>query len=401
MNSVTEKIIAFNANRIPAFVKLKYGFLQEDVFRFYRGTCHLFYEALAKNITWEDNTKCWITGDLHLENFGTYKGDNHVVYFDMNDFDEALLAPATWEVSRLLTSIYLAGHVLKFNEGVADELCSIYLDTYINTLKSGKPAVVEKETASGLLKYFIEKVQERRLKDFVLGRTEVKGKQRKLTIDNIKTLPCKGPQKEKVTEKLNSWMDKHLGEKRYRVLDLANRIAGTGSVGVQRYIALLQEEESGRLRLADLKEAKPSSLLPYSKYEQPTWKNEAERIITLQKRVQHVAPAFLHTFMVGKTPFVVKELQPSEDRMDLKVCKGKKNKLADILITMAKTNASGQLRSGGRQGSSIADELIDFALNNRLWKKKLLLYTKQYAHQVIKDHAAYREDYANGLVLGV
>jgi uncharacterized protein (DUF2252 family) len=398
MNNVTEKILAFNKDRVPAFVKLKYGLISKDAFCFYRGTCHLFYEALAQKITWTDETKCWITGDLHLENFGTYKGDNRVVYFDMNDFDESLLAPATWELSRTLTSIHLAAHVLGFGEDMADELSLIYMDKYITVLKTGKPLVVEKETAEGLLKQLIEQVQVRKMKDFVLGRTTLKNKERGLAIDDKKTFPCKGAQKEKIIEKMHAWMDEHLGEKKYRVMDVAYRVAGTGSVGVQRYMVLLFEKKSGHFQLADLKEAKQSSVQPYCAYEQPVWKNEADRVITLQKRVQHVAPAFLHTLTVGKTPFVIKELQPTEDRMNLALCKGKKNKLAGILTTMAEANASGQLRSGGRQGSSIADELIDFAAGNKVWKKKLLLYAKQYARQVVRDHSAYKADYDEGLV---
>ena len=398
MNSVTQKIIAFNQNRVPEFVKLKYGFISEDIFRFYRGTCHLFYEDLAKKTPWQDHTKCWVTGDLHLENFGTYKGDNKVVYFDMNDFDESLLAPATWELARLLTSIHIAGHVLSLGETMADSLSLGFLDTYVNVLKNGKPLVVEKETASGLLKDLIKQVQERGLKEFVLERTNIKGKERKLVIDDKKTFAFKGREREKLTEKMHVWLNKHFAEKQYSVLDMACRVAGTGSVGVKRYVILLHEKEANRLHLADLKEAKPSSLAPYTPYQQPVWKNEAERVVTLQKRVQHVAPAFLHPLVIGKTPFVMKQLQPSQDRVGLAACKGKKNKLAGIINTMAHSNASGQLRSGGRQGSSITDELIQFALNNGVWKKKVLLYAKQYAQQVVQDYLAYKADYDKGMV---
>ena len=66
---------------------------------------------------------------------------------------------------------------------------------------------------------------------------------------------------------------------------------------------------------------------------------------------------------------------------------------------MADANASGQLRSSGRQGSSIADELIAFATNNKIWKKKILLYAKQYAQQVAKDFAAYKADFDEGLIV--
>jgi uncharacterized protein (DUF2252 family) len=398
MNTVTEKILAFNKDRVPELVKLKYNFISQDVFRFYRGTCHLFYEDLSKKINWEDKTKCWITGDLHLENFGTYKGDNRVVYFDMNDFDESLLAPSTWELSRLLTSIHLAAIVLGFGEDLADKLAVDYTSQFINVLRTGKSLVVEKETAEGLLKQLIKQVQNRSQKEFVLSRIEIDNKKPKLILNEKILKFKKGADRTKVVDTFQNWMDKHLGEKKYSILDIAYRIAGTGSVGVKRYVLLLHETENGRLHLADLKEAKPSSLKPYSVYEQPVWKSEAERVITLQKRVQHVAPAFLHPLIVGKTPFVAKQLQPSQDRMDLALCKGKKGKLSGILCTMADANASGQLRSSGRQGSSTADELISFATNYKAWKNKVLAYAKQYAKQVVQDYTAYKADYDKGLV---
>jgi uncharacterized protein (DUF2252 family) len=79
--------------------------------------------------------------------------------------------------------------------------------------------------------------------------------------------------------------------------------------------------------------------------------------------------------------------------MDLSLCKGKQNRLGNILITMAQTNASGQLRSTGRQGSSIADELMAFASNSKRWQAEVLHYAKKYAQQVIKDYEAYCRQY--------
>ncbi len=397
MNTVTRKILAYNKNRVATLVKLKYAFIRQDVFRFYRGTCHLFYEALAKKINWKDDTRCWITGDLHLENFGTYKGDNGVVYFDMNDFDEALLAPATWELCRLLTSIHLAVHVLSLGEDMAAYLCGVCMDTYINALKNGKPVTIEKETATGLLKYFLETVKQRREKDFILSRMQRRKKQWKLVIDNKKTIALTTGEKEKIAGALNHWMDTHLEKGKFRVLDAAHRIAGTGSVGIQRYVLLVHEKKGNKFYLIDIKESKPSCLLPYSPYKQPGWENEAVRVLSLQKMVQHVSPAFLHTLVIGQTPFILKQLQPVEDRMDLRLCHGKRKDLAGILITMAQASASGQLRSGGRLDSSITDELVAFANNNKVWKKKVLLYASQYAKQVTKDYEAYCRDYDKGL----
>ena len=69
--------------------------MRKSAFAFLRATCHLFYEDLPKSPLLRKVPPVWACGDLHLENFGSYKGDNRLVYFDLNDFDEALLAPCT------------------------------------------------------------------------------------------------------------------------------------------------------------------------------------------------------------------------------------------------------------------------------------------------------------------
>ena len=108
MDKIRDRINEFNKG-VPLFLlKVKYKRMSESAFRFFRGTCHLFYEDLSKNNSIPSSPTSWITGDLHLENFGSYKGDNGLVYFDVNDFNEAVLSPVTWEVVRMITSIFVA-----------------------------------------------------------------------------------------------------------------------------------------------------------------------------------------------------------------------------------------------------------------------------------------------------
>ena len=63
-------------------------------------------------------------GDLHLENFGAFKGNNRLVYFDLNDFDESALAPATWEVVRLVASIFVAFDSLEIEQEKATRVAA-------------------------------------------------------------------------------------------------------------------------------------------------------------------------------------------------------------------------------------------------------------------------------------
>src|SRR5450830_1198939 len=105
---IINRVRKANAGRDPERLAMKYAALRTDPFVFLRGTCHLFYDRLPKSGIFTSSPPVWCCGDLHLENFGSYKGDNRLAYFDVNDFDEAAIAPATWELSRFIVSILVA-----------------------------------------------------------------------------------------------------------------------------------------------------------------------------------------------------------------------------------------------------------------------------------------------------
>ena len=115
-NDLLRSIKDYNANRDQSVLPLKYKVMSESPFSFLRGTCHLFYQDLLKKYPFPVSPLTWICGDLHLENFGSYKGQNKLLYFDMNDFDEALLAPLFFELARLLVSVEIKTSEIKFTK---------------------------------------------------------------------------------------------------------------------------------------------------------------------------------------------------------------------------------------------------------------------------------------------
>jgi uncharacterized protein (DUF2252 family) len=82
-----DRIARFNHGRDPERLALKFEAMQKSAFAFFRGTCHLFCEDWPATSRLNDTPVVWVCGDLHIENFGTYKGDNRLVYFDIADFD--------------------------------------------------------------------------------------------------------------------------------------------------------------------------------------------------------------------------------------------------------------------------------------------------------------------------
>ena len=131
------QIQSFNAGRDPERLAMKYRAMRASPFAFLRGTCHLFYDRLPRGGVFKLAPLAWVCGDLHLENFGSYKGDNRLVYFDVNDFDESALAPASWDLVRFLTSLRVAADSLAVGEARAQALCQIFLDAYASSLVLG------------------------------------------------------------------------------------------------------------------------------------------------------------------------------------------------------------------------------------------------------------------------
>jgi uncharacterized protein (DUF2252 family) len=396
MVNVVKRIQEYNAGRDPQRLQLKYKNIRNDPFTFLRGTCHLFYERLPQSGVMRSAPLAWICGDLHLENFGSYKGDNRLAYFDLNDFDEAALAPLSWELVRLLTSVLIAADAAP--NGAADSriLCRSFIDAYGAALTLGKPRWVERDTAQGMVGDLLNSLRGRQRADYLNARTVRKGKLRVLNTDGKKALPASDKQRAKVTAFMKRFAAEQPNPDFYKVLDVARRIAGTGSLGVDRYTILVQGKGSpdGNY-LIDLKQALPSSLAPYLKVAQPKWKNQAQRVVSLQRRCQAVSMAFLQPVMLGKTAYVLRGLQPSEDRVALKQPRHTLAEIQQVMTVMGNIVAWAQLRSAGRQGSAIADELIAFG-EGKKWKKQLLDAAQDCAAQVRKDWQTYSKAYDAG-----
>lgn len=397
MASVAERIKTFNKDRLLAYTALKYQMMAENAFRFLRGTCHLFYEDLRHNDAIPRYPQSWICGDLHLENFGSYKGDNRLVYFDLNDFDESCLAPATWEVARMLTSIFTGFDSVGVGRKEATHAAHQFLQTYSATLAMGRARYIEPQTAKGIVRIFLEKVCERKQKDLVRQRTVITKEKLKFRIDNVRFFALEKPLKKEVSAHLAHWMlqDPILGH-RYRVLDAAFRVAGTGSLGCKRYVFLVRNIEDPKKHLMiDMKQALPSCVQLYADIQQPSWGSEAGRVLAVQERMQNISPALLSTTTFRGDSYVVKEMQPTDDKIDFLLIRDRYKDIERVIHDMAMLTASAQLRSAGRQGAALPDELIAFGKDQH-WQQGLLDYAFEYSGQVKKDYQSFFKDYKAG-----
>lgn len=390
-NDIWKRIQLFNQGRDPERLALKYQAMRKDCFTFFRGTNHLFYEDWPRESPLNNAPLAWVSGDLHLENFGTYKGDNRLCYFDINDFDEALLAPCTWDLARFLCSLLLAAQRLKLDQDDAIELCDLCLQTYRHELRECKARWIERNTASGMIRDLLRSLKHRSRSDLLRERTVKHHGQRLLKVDGKKALPVHPADRRKVETLVGNFAANQADPRFFQVMDIARRIAGTGSLGLERYVVLVRGKKGKKPALLDLKIQPGSALAAYVPVQQPAWNSEAERVVTLQSRGLAIAPAFLTAIGNQEQSFLIKELMPHQDRLNLENWQGKFKRLQNVIQSMAELIAWQHIRTGGWRGSAIADDWQAFGCNNS-WQKPLLDYAKHYSQQVGSDWLSFKAE---------
>ena len=238
-------------------------------------------------------------------------------------------------------------------------------DAYADALRGGKAMWIGRESASGEIQELMEQVYNRKYVALLDKRTTLSGKRRSIELGE-RALAVDPGQRQRATTALTAWVTAAaVDPKAYEVLDVAWRIAGAGSLGLERYVVLVAGDGSpDGARLMDVKEAAGAALQSIVDLPQPRWNNEAERVVGAYRRLPCSTPTHLRAVAIDGKSFIVRQLQPSEDRLDWG--DPKKLDVEDLHKTLGTLLGWAQLRSGGRDGSSIADVLIAYG-NDAGW----------------------------------
>lgn len=135
---------------IAADLKLKHQRMTEGVFPFLRATFYRWSQLWPENCPELVNTPVALAvGDLHVENFGTWRDKEGRLVWGINDFDEACGMPFAVDLVRLATSALLAA-----GEGISAckpaAACAAILDGYTEAIQSGGQPFVLAERHHGL-----------------------------------------------------------------------------------------------------------------------------------------------------------------------------------------------------------------------------------------------------------
>ena len=231
-----EKWAARHVNLIPFDVRRKHKFMATAPFPFLRAT---FYRWAQR---WPEicpelahAPKVLAIGDLHIENFGTWRDFEGRLIWGVNDFDEAWPASYAVDLVRLLTSAYMgieANHLSLSRKQARRAIEEGYRDC----LKQGGSAFILAERHQWLRQIALSE-----LRDPVIFWKRI-----------LSCAPYKGKLPKDVWKQIYDTMPVHAV--RY---ELKSRIAGLGSLGHPRVLALAEWDRAHVVREA--KQLTPSA----------------------------------------------------------------------------------------------------------------------------------------------
>src|SRR4029450_765145 len=116
-------------------------------------------------------------------------------------------------------------------------------------------------------------------------RTKMAGASRRLRLGR-RALPVSASDRKKVIRILRQFATHQSNPQFYAVMDVARRVAGSASLGLERYVLLVRGRGlPDKLALLDLKQAIPPSLVTRAG-SRIAWTSEAGRIRSIQRWVQ-------------------------------------------------------------------------------------------------------------------
>ena len=397
-SAVTRAILAQNAGRDAERLLLKLELMRRDPFAFFRGANALHLGFLPRGHALFRAPNTLVCGDLHLENFGAFKGDNRLCYFDVNDFDDACIAPFTVDIVRFLAGFHGAFGLVSGGAAQRGHLVDAFLDAYSAAIADGKPRWLERSLAKGVFRTLLGGAM-RRTRAALLDRfTRSADGTREIRIDGRRTVSLREGERRrlrKFADRTGRALDAPVF---FRLKGAARRVAGNGSLGLPRYLLLVRGRGSpdGNFVL-DLKFAAPSATAAWLGRAQPEWRDDAARVVAIQRIMQAIPPAMLRAAEFDKSSFVLKELQPSIDRLDFSEWRKKPKRVLQAVEGMGRVAAWAHLRGCGHFDTTSVEALQAYVRKDA-WRRGSRRLAENVAERMLAAYRRYVRDYDAGVV---
>src|SRR5450631_953541 len=400
-------------SRVPELVPIRYGRMIASPFAFYRGAALIMATDLAK--TPSSGLEVQLCGDAHMSNFGIYASPERQLVFDINDFDETHPGPFEWDVKRLAASLAVAGRDNGFSakkrRTIVLAAAAGYRQSMIEFAGQGNLAVwyshanmddVLSEIGDQLdakrkarTQAALDKANNRdSLQALAKLTTMVDGRARILSQPPL-LVPVEelwGEEQATATyERLGSlirsyrrtlqWDRRHLMEE-FKMVQLARKVVGVGSVGTRAWILLFEGLDGGDPLFLQAKEAQASVLSGFVKTS--GYKNQGERVVNGQHLMQASSDIFLGW---QRTPgpdgierdFYVRQLRDGKGSVVVE------EMLPDAMGFYGRICGQALARAHARSGDRVT--IAAYLGKSDRFDNAIADFAKTYAEQNAADHA--------------
>jgi uncharacterized protein (DUF2252 family) len=309
-------IIAEQATtREPDLVPIRHGRMMVSPFTFYRGAAAIMAADLAATPSSGFRVQC--CGDAHLLNFGGFTSPERSLLFDVNDFDETLPGPWEWDVKRLVASIEVAGRDGQLKPADRRNAVEATARQYRQAMREfagltefgvwyarldgeSLVALVRAEVGTKEAPNLEATLAKARSKDSMKAftkLTQLLDGQPIITPDPPLIVPLRDLLEPAVLPTFQDELHqlfrayrrtlqpdrRHLLEQ-YRIVDMARKVVGVGSVGTRCWVLLLMGRRDADPIFLQVKEAQDSVLAPYCGKSKIS--NQGQRVVEGQRLMQ-------------------------------------------------------------------------------------------------------------------
>ncbi len=385
-------------SRLRELEAVRWGRMIASPFTFLRGSAMVMAWDLAHLPHGELYVQA--CGDAHLCNFGIFATPERRIIFDLRDFDETLPAPWEWDVKRLAASIVVAARERGLSHARTDEavqacvrnyretiLASVelsYLDIWYRRVDADEWERSRSKKARKFAKRWLKKARRRTSMRELEKLTVLVNGERHIKEDRPLIFPVEDAHmRDVIAGILGEYAatltpDRRVIFDRYRLVDLAYRVVGVGSVGTRCMIALFYGDDDDDPLFLQMKQAGRSVLEPFARL--CPYPNQGERVVQGQRIIQAASDLFLGWKTSGGHDYYVRQLKDMKGTVDIE------DLAPSVLVLFAglcgRTLGQAHARSGdfcqiaGYLGKS---DRFDIAINE---------FARVYADQVERDHDA-------------
>lgn len=391
--------------RIPDLVPVRYARMLGSPFAFLRGGAAIMAADLAANSK-TTGINVQACGDMHIANFGVFASAERNLVFGINDFDETLPGPWEWDLKRLVASVVAAGRFLGVDKNKCEESVMAAVQTYrkrirqyaqMGNLELWYSTINENDILKALTpsaRAGAEKIMSKarqRTHMQVLGKLTDLVDEKFLLKENAPFIvrETKTETGRTIKEALGLFLESYFSSladdrktilKQYRIVDVARKVVGVGSVGTRCWIILLVGNHSDDPLFLQLKEAQPSVLEPY--LQKSIYSNQGQRVVAGQRLIQGAPDIFLGWGEQSGMQYYVRQLRDMKGGVEFDPKKVKTENMDQYSSLCAWALALAHAKSGdaamiaGYVGKSdgLDEAMVNFAF--------------AYADQTEKDYQA-------------